>query len=217
VPGRHLRWFVIFLIGAASVTATAFGWRAAQIGSTAAFDDRTSISETITLEQGSVERAVAVSAAERAYSRYRADYAAAAALDRAGRPADAEALRRGATLSAASAEVFGRASLGADSLPPPRTPRPFDARARERAIAAESSAALDSPGALDPDAFAAQAEALRVRQDGLTRWAIVILLALPLYTIAETAKRVRTIWWFGAAGLSVYLVGLVGGLTQVFW
>jgi hypothetical protein len=57
------------------------GWRAAQIGSTAAFDDRQSISETVSVEQDAVARAVAVAADAREYVRYRADYAVAAALD----------------------------------------------------------------------------------------------------------------------------------------
>jgi hypothetical protein len=53
--------------------------------------------------------------------------------------------------------------------------------------------------------------------NGLTRWALVVLLAIPLYTLAEMGRRRRTMYGFGAAGLIVYLVGLVGGLTSVFW
>ncbi|MET0601460.1 MAG: hypothetical protein ABW167_05665, partial [Baekduia sp.] len=74
------KWTVAFLIGLATVTATGFGWRAAQIGSTAAFDDRQSIGETVRVEQAAVQRTVALETAVRAYARYRADYARAATL-----------------------------------------------------------------------------------------------------------------------------------------
>ena len=77
---RNRKWTVAFLIGLATVTATGFGWRAAQIGSTAAFDDRQSIGETVRVEQAAVQRTVALETAARAYARYRADYARAATL-----------------------------------------------------------------------------------------------------------------------------------------
>lgn len=46
----RIKWLTAFLIGIATVTAAAFSWRAAQIGSTAAFDDRQSISETVRVD-----------------------------------------------------------------------------------------------------------------------------------------------------------------------
>ena len=124
------KWTIAFLIGLATVTAAAFTWRAAQIGSTAAYDDRQSISETVRSEQGEVERTMAIAAAAREYVRYRADYGVAAALDReaagwrsrgSSRLADvsraeAAALREGATRRAAEAGVFGRATIGSDLL-----------------------------------------------------------------------------------------------------
>ena len=111
-----------------------------QIGSTAAYDDRQSISETVRVEQGRVERAITVADEAREYGRYRADYAVAAALDReadrltAGGAArlagvsrgEAAALREGATRRAAQAGVFGRFTIGTDLLRPTPTPRPFD-------------------------------------------------------------------------------------------
>jgi hypothetical protein len=217
VSVRNLRWGILFLVGVASVTATAFGWRAAEIGSSAAFDDRQSISETVRVEQGRVEDTLAVAAQEREYGRYRADYAVAAALDRDGRRTEAVSLRRGATRRAASLGVFGPFSIGDDLLRPHRKPRPFSPAARARALAAEQSTALDSPGALEPDRWAASANAIRVRVNGLTRWALVVLVSIPLYTLAEMARRRRWIYGFGAAGLIVYVVGLIGGLTSVFW
>jgi hypothetical protein len=219
MQSRHLRWTILFLVGVATVTATAFGWRAAQIGSTAAFDDRQSISETVQVEQGKVERALAVAAQEREYGRYRADYAVARALDRGGSAARAEAtsLRRGATQRAASLGVFGPYSIGSDLRRPRRTPRSFDESARLRALSAEQSTALDSQAALDPDRWAAAASAIRVRVNGLTRWALVVLLAIPLYTVAELSSAKRRMYLLAGAGLAVYAVGLIGGLTSVFW
>jgi hypothetical protein len=50
VSTSRIKWLTAFLIGIATVTAAAFSWRAAQIGSTAAFDDRQSISETVRVD-----------------------------------------------------------------------------------------------------------------------------------------------------------------------
>ena len=107
-----------FLIGLATVTATGFGWRAAQIGSTAAFDDRQSIGETVRVEQAAVQRTVALETAARAYARYRADYARAATLhggepQRSGGPA----FRR-----AVSAGAFAPSVVSGDLLHPPARP-----------------------------------------------------------------------------------------------
>ncbi len=229
--GTWIRWATAFLIGLATVAAAAFGWRAAQIGSTAAFDDRQSISETVSVEQGRIERSITVANAAREYGRYRADYAVAAALDRdaarltrggALRPArisraEAAALRAGATRRAVAAGAFGRATIGTSLLRPAVRPRPFDYGARERALAAEESASLDSPGNLDPDRWARAAHDIRVRVNGLIRWAFVALLAVLLYTVAEVAARPRVVYAFLGAGLVVYLAGVVGGLTTVFF
>ncbi|MES1193646.1 MAG: hypothetical protein ABUM26_04925, partial [Solirubrobacterales bacterium] len=100
--GLNRKWTVAFLIGLATVTATGFGWRAAQIGSTAAFDDRQSIGETVRVEQAAVQRTVALETAARAYARYRADYARAADLP----AAQATAVRRAAIRRAVRAGAF---------------------------------------------------------------------------------------------------------------
>ena len=118
---RRARWAIAFLIGLATVTAAGFSWRAAQIGSTAAFDDRQSISQTVAVQQAAVERTITVAGDAREYARYRADYAVAARLDAeaarlaaagahdlaAVSHAEAAALREGATRRAATAGVFG--------------------------------------------------------------------------------------------------------------
>lgn len=227
----RLRWTIAFLIGVATVTAAGFGWRAAQIGSTAAYDDRQSIGETVAVEQAAVGRAITVAADAREYVRYRADYAVASALDReaaelvaagADRLAvvsrsEATELRLGATRRAAQAGVFGRATIGGDLLRPTATPRAFEYRARARALAAEESAAIDSPGNLDPDRWAQAAIDIRGRVRGLIRWAFLLLIAVMLYTVAEVTMRRRTAYALVCCGLAIYLAGLIGGLATVFF
>jgi hypothetical protein len=225
------KWAIAFLIGLATVTAASFTWRAAQIGSTAAYDDRQSISETVRTEQGQVERTIAIAAAAREYVRYRADYGVAAALDReavrlaaagSSRLADvsrseASALREGATRRAAEAGVFGRATIGSDLLQPSASPRSFDIKARRRALEAEQSTALDSPGKLDPSGFAQQADDIRHRVNGLVRFAFAIAFAVLLYTLAEVSTRRRRTVAFALVGAVVYVAAVVGCLTTYFF
>jgi hypothetical protein len=225
------KWVIAFLIGLATVTAATFSWRAAQIGSTAAYDDRQSISETVRTEQGKVERTIAVAAAAREYIRYRADYGVAAALDREAARlaafgssalagvshAEAVALREGATRRAAAAGVFGRSTIGTDLLKPSATPRSFDIEARRRALAAEQSTALDSPGKLNPSGFARQADDIRQRVNGLVRFSFVITFAVLAYTLAEVSKRRRTTAAFAVAGIAIYAAAVVGCLSTYFF
>jgi hypothetical protein len=163
--------------------------------------------------------------------RYRADYGVAAALDReadrmaavgAGRLADvsraeAAALREGATRRAAEAGVFGRATIGSDLLEPTGKPRRFDINARRRALEAEQSTALDSPGKLDPSRYASQADGIRDRVNGLVRFAFVIAFAVLLYTFAEVSSRRRTMASFAVVGFAVYVSSLVACLATVFF
>ena len=227
----RVRWAIAFLIGLATVTAAGFGWRAAQIGSTAAYDDRQSIGETVSVQQARVERAVTVAAEAREYVRYRADYAVAAALDReaarlaaqgAGRLAavsrgEAASLRLGATRRAADAGVFGSFTIDTDLLQPTAKPRSFDYRVRARELAAEMSTGLESPASLDPGHWARAAEHIRDRMRSLTRWAFLVLIAVFFYTAAEVATRRRTTYILLGCGLAVYLAGLVAALSTVFF
>ncbi len=229
--GTRAHWAIAFLIGLATVTAAGFGWRAAQIGSTAAYDDRQSISETISVEQARIQRAVTLASQSQEYVRYRADYAAAAALDReadrltaagAGKPAavsrgEAAALREGATRRAAAAGVFGAFTIQSDVVAPTASPRPFDYRKRAQALAIEQSTGLDSAASLDPETWAAAAGRIRVRVNQLTRWAFLAVLAILLYTVAEVATRPRVAWIALAFGVLVYLAALGGALSTAFF
>ncbi len=215
------------LIGLAAVTAALFGWRAAQIGSTAAFDDRQSIGSTIAVQQAQIEVNIAAADDAGEYARYLADYAVASALDRradadAGQAedlrAEAAGLRRGATQRAADAGVFGQSSIADDIETPSPTPRPFDVDAHRAALAAELETQLQSGGSRDPQASADAAESIRDRVDGLIRWAFVLFVAVLLFTVAQVwRKDARVFWGFAAAGLVLYLVGTVAGLGFVFF
>jgi hypothetical protein len=229
--GIGIRWTIAFLIGLATVTAAGIGWRTAQIGSTAAYDDRQSIADTVRVQQAAVERAVEVASEAREYVRYRADYATAAALDHqaaalaaagAGQLAgvsrgEAAALREGATRRAAEAGVFGNFTIGTDLLQPTRRPRPFDYRQRAKALAAEQSAALDSPAVLAPDRWARGASGIRARMNRLTRWAFLVVVAILLYTAAEVSKRRYPTYLLVAGGIGFYLAGLAAGLSNGFF
>jgi hypothetical protein len=213
------------------VTAAGFGWRAAQIGSTAAYDDRQSISDTVAVQQARIQIAVTIAAEAQAYVRYRADYAVAAALDRqadrldAGGAANlaavsrgqAASLREGATRRAAAAGVFGRFTIGTALLEPRAQPRSFDYRTQAQALALEQATGLNSPASLDPAHWAAQAVDIRARVDNLTRWAFLSVLAVLLYTIAEVATRRWIAWTALVCGLAVYLAAVGGALSSAFF
>jgi hypothetical protein len=221
-------WLVAMLIGLAAVTAALFGWRAAQIGSTAAFEDRTSIGSTIAVQQAQIE--VDISAADDAgeYARYLGDYAVATALDRQAAAAAAEQavalraeaadVRRGATRRAAAAGVFGMSSIADDIRTPSPTPRSFDFDAHRASLAAELETQLQSGGSRDPQASADAAESIRDRVDGLIQWAFVLFIAVLLFTVAQVwRKSPRIFWGFAAAGLVLYLVGTFAGLSSDFF
>ena len=96
-------------------------------------------------------------------------------------------------------------------------PRPFDYRRGRGRWRRRQAASLDSPGNLDPDRWARAAIDIRVRVNGLIRWAFLVLVAVLLYTLAEVSTRPRVVYAFAGAGLAVYLAGVVGGLTTVFF
>jgi hypothetical protein len=220
-----------FLIGAATVSAAMFGWRSAAIGSTAAFDDRQSISETIKVEQQRIDIGIAVVGDTREHTRYLADYAAAAELENQGAAlaaagngaaagssrAEARVLRTTATERAVDAGVFGRFSVQDDLRRPTATPRPFSLEERAATRRAEASTDLDSPGKLDPDDWASQAEGIRDRINGLAVWSFMLLVAVFLFTVAQVNSRRRPAFYaFLSLGVVVLLVSAVSGFTIHF-
>ena len=226
------QWVVAFLIGTATVLAALFGWRGAAIGSTAAFDDRQSISETISVQRQQIDVGIAAGGDMREYTRYLADYGIAAELDNqaaalaaAGRTAaaagdrrEADTLRATATARAADAGVFGRFSIQDDLRRPSARPRPFSIQQRSKALAVELSTGLDSPGTLNPDGWARQAEAIRDRIQGLSAWSVALLAALLLFTVGQVNTDRRAVFYtFMGVGIVVLLVGAIGGFTVDFF
>ncbi len=226
------QWVVAFLIGAATVLAAAFGWRAAAIGSTAAFDDRQSISETLAAERQTIDVGLGAADDTRDYNGYLADYAVAAELDNqadalkdAGSSAaasdarrEAQLLRRTSTERAADAGVFGRFSIADDLEQPSPTPRTFSLEDRVEARTVEVATEFGSPGQLDPDRWAQEAEGIRDRIAGLAVWALVMLLAVLLFTIGEANSARRRVFYTAMAlGVVVLFGGGVGGLTVDFF
>jgi hypothetical protein len=123
----------------------------------------------------------------------------------------------GATRRAADAGVFGRFAIQGDLLEATATPRRFDPGARARSLAAERSTALDAPAKLDPGGWAADANAIRDRVNGLVRWAWLALAAVLFYTLAEVSSRSRSRIALLAAGVAVYLAALAGSLATAFF
>ena len=226
------QWVVAFLIGLATIFAAGYGWRAAAIGSTAAFDDRQSISESITSEQQEMDVGLAVSNDTRGYTRYLINYAAAAELDnqadgleKSGQNAaatnarkEAQLLRRASTERAADSGVFGRATIEDDLNQPSATPRPYSFEDQLRARTAEEQTGIDSPGKLNPNHWAQAAEGIRDRINGLAVWTLIMLSAVLLFTIAEANSVRRPVFYSAITiGALVLIVGAVGGLTTDFF
>ena len=236
-PGRGLdltaqQWVVALLVGVATVTAAGFGWRAAATGSTAAYEDRQSISETIAVEQQRIDIGLAVSDDARNYTRYLAGYAVAAelenqadGLERAGNDAaaakarlDARRLRSSVTERAADAGVFGRSTIADDLNNPKPVPRPFSLEKQLRERTAEEQTGFDSPGKLNPDRWARGAEQIRDRINGLAVWALIVLLAVLMFTIAEANSARRAVFYGAMAfGVVILVAGAALGLSVDFF
>lgn len=145
---------IILLLGITTITAGVFTWRAGQIASTAAFDDRTAVGQTIDQQEQNVAINLRAIANLKSYVQYVADYAEAAALDDraaeysdAGSASLAQAMTDSATSTravaserAAAAGVFGRTSIYADVESPQPRPRDFDFETHRKLIESEVTA-----------------------------------------------------------------------------
>lgn len=226
------QWVVVLFIGLASVLAAFFGWRAAAIGSTAAFDDRQSISESIKVEQRDIDVSLATAQDAAEYTRYLGDYALAGELDNqaeaiaaagdsegaATARRRADALRRNATVRAADNGVFGPFSITGDLREPSSLPRPFDLDDQSEANATAEATAFDSAGDLNPQVWADDAEAIRDRIQGLSVWTFILLCAVLLLTIAQVNSDRRPVFYsFVALGAVALIVGAVGGFSVDFF
>ncbi len=210
---------IIFLIGAATITAGVISWRVGQIGSTAAFDDRQSVGQTVAQQEQEIEISLGLSTAVSTYVGYVADFSEAVAIDNtAAQAADqgddalAESLRNGAEnlrLSASAraidAGLFGRQNLMSDLAADSSEPRPLDLEAQRELIAADVTSGPTSHGELDPDYWAGEADAIRARMRAMRNGVFVIILSVVLLTIAQVTDRFRLRVVTGTAGTVVFV------------
>jgi hypothetical protein len=218
---------VALLIGLATVTAGLFSWRASQIASAAAFDDRQSIGNELSVQRSNIDVAVEATRQARQYDRYLAEFAVAdelaeeaeqladAGLDElaAVRSGEATGTRREATVRATEAGVFGIPTLTADAAESLSEPQPFDIEKRLTALAAEASTGLLAGGKLDPDAWAEDADAIRVRVADFQLFVLLILAAVILLTVSEVTLKGRVRVVAASCGSVLLLVVAVVGFS----
>ncbi len=221
---------IIFVIGAATIAAGVFSWHAGQIGSTAAADDRQSVSQTTRQQEQEIEVSLGLIGDIGAYIDYAADYEEALALDDTGTEVDAQGqptlaetfsgdatnLRLSASARGAAAGLFGMQSLYRDLDSPSTEPQPFDAEVQMERLRAEVSTGPTAPGALDPDHWADEADSIRSRMKGIRVGVLVIILSLVLLTVAQFTKKFPVRITAGIAGLIIF--GAAATFTAVnYW
>lgn len=223
------RRLIALAIGVATIGAGVLTWRAGQIGSTANFDDRQSISQQVDEEAIRIEVAVEASRQARQYDRYVLEYEQAGELDEqaasarrrgdAGEAellaAEADRLREEATTRAFASGVFGAATL-ANSAVITEEPRPFDLRERIDQLYAAETSGLTSKGEPDPQRWADESDAIRVRMRDLVHWVGLLLVAVVLFTVAEVTDRTRVRAATALVGVLLLAVVAVGALSNGF-
>jgi hypothetical protein len=227
---ENVKRVIALTIGVGTILAGLFTWRAGQIGSAAAFDDRTAVGQQIDVENARIDIAVEASRQARQYDVYLSQYAIAdgldddaAALREAGQGAladvaaeDAAVRRETATVRATEAGVFGTNTFATDSGLVSDEPRSFDLQTRLDSLTAEETTGLDSAGDLDPQKWADDADGIRERIRNLSYWVGLILIAVVLLTAAEVtvSRRIRRSGL--AIGVVLIAVSAVGGFTTGF-
>lgn len=224
------RRLIALMIGLGTVAAGLFAWRAGQIGSGANFDDRQSISQQVDEETVRIDVAVEATRQARQYDRYVADYLVAEGLDDdAARlrevgatelalvaESDADARRAAATDRAYASGVFDRATL-TNSAQVTEEPRPFDLQERLEQLYVEQTTGLTSQGDLDPQHWADESDAARVRVRLLIQWVAVLLASVAVLTTAQVTVSHRVRLVAVPLGVALLATGLVGGLTNGFF
>ena len=223
-------WFLPLLIGLVTITAGLFTWRAGQLSSTSAFEDRQSVGQTITQQRQAVEARLGAINDAVAYVGYAADYAEAGALDDlaaeiAARGAtglaasfteQATALRQSASRIATASGVFGEQTVLSQLVAAEAEALPFDIDEQVRVLEIEQTVGVSSPGVPDPDRWAAQADATREQVRGL-RWATLLLLvAVVGLTIAQLTDRPLTRRIGAGFGLILYVTVVATTVATVY-
>ena len=224
-------WLVPLLIGVVTITAGLFSWRAGQLASSAAYEDRQSVGQTIKQEQLNVQAGLQTVNDAVGYVSYRADFAEASALDgvavelaeqgllESSEAASAEAAdkREAATRRAESVGVFGQQSILNQTIEAPDEPVPFDIDDQLAANKADLSTGITSPGVLNPQDWARMADDTRERVR-LLKWdTLLLLLSVLSYTAAELApnRQVRRAGFVVGSVLYVFVV--FSAFTGSFW
>ncbi len=218
MTSQRVRVAIALMLGVGSITAGLFTWRAGQIGSSAAFEDRSAVSQEVASAQRRIEVTTDLAAAGAEYTRYLADQAEADAADANAvtvvtPEADivasyGQAIRRGAAARADAVDLFpaGQALGGGFALDQ-----------RSAALAEQLENDLLSGGNLDPDGAAVEADSIRSRVRGLTWWTLVVLAAVAWFTVAQVAATRSVRRGSLAVGAVTYGVGVLGALsTDVF-
>lgn len=214
----RVRVAIALLLGLGSITAGLLTWRAGQIGSSAAFEDRRAVGQEVASTQRRIEVTTDLAAAGAEYTRYLADQVEADAADAnalavVGPDADpvtpyGESLRRGAAVRAQALDLFP-AGTG------PSTG--FAVEQRSAALAEQLENDLLSGGNLDPAGAAAAADSIRTRVRGLIWWTLVVLIAVASFTVAQVATGRNLRRGALATGAALYGVGVLGALSTDFF
>lgn len=223
-------WFIPLVIGLVTITAGVFTWRAGQLASSAAFDDRQSVGQTITEQEIAVEARLAAVNDAVVYVGYVAEFAEAAALDDLAEELseqgfdgfaatfadDADQLRDNASRRAQAAGVFGEESLLVQRVASPDVPLDFDVDSQVRRIEAQLTSGVGSPGVVDPDRWAEQADDTRQRVRGLRVATFMLLIAVAALTVAQLSVRRPTRLVGAGAGTLVFLSTVVVTIGTVW-
>lgn len=212
-------WLVPLLIGLVTITAGVFAWRAGQLASSAAYQDRQAVGQTIKQEQQRVASGLETVNEAVSYVGYAADFAEAAAMDSVASEldsqgltaaaatvaSDADVLRRSATELAQAVGVFGEQSVLTQSVIDPDQPIPFSIDEQLKGNEAQLSTGITSPGVLDPDSWADAATDTRERVRTLRWQTLLLLISVLAYTVAELAPLRRTRSTGFVVGTALYI------------
>jgi hypothetical protein len=230
VSVQNQKRILALLLGLVTIGAATFTWRAGQIASGAAFDDRQAVSQTIKQEQQNLELALTVTNQAVGYVRYVVDYGEAAALDAEGaafaavgdegfaavRSGEADDLRRAATSRAAAQGIFGQSAIASDVLEPSVEPRDFNLIDQFQLLQQEAQTNIDSPGVLEPQAFADEATDKRTRVRSLKVAALIMVIGVAFLTGAQVARKRVTRLAFGATGTVIALITTIVTFNTVW-
>ena len=129
-PQRRIipTWLIPLMIGIVTVTAGIVTWRAGQLGSSAAFEDRQSVGQTIRQQEIATEARLGATAQASDYMRYLADFSEAEALDGVAAELEAQGASAAAEATRTDADdlrtLASRTAVAARVSEPSSPPKP---------------------------------------------------------------------------------------------